>query len=212
MDNGKIKPFGEVLIISTGLSAFSFFISCSYPVRLLAFIFLIFSVFRIARSLPFTKPFYLLTGRIVSLKYLFFGILGGVMAGLLLAYLCRYRFNVHLYPKSTGSFFYIAALIGITEELVFRGYIQGYLSTNSKWLAIIIASLSHTSYKCCLFCSNQSLHPVNIAQLAVYTFIGGLLFGILKEYFRSTIPPAIAHAVFDIIVYAEYTQAPWWVW
>jgi membrane protease YdiL (CAAX protease family) len=75
-----------------------------------------------------------------------------------------------------------------------------------------VSSLLHTVYKCALFVLPVSTNQVNISLLFIWTFLGGLIFGWLKEYSRSAVPPAIAHAIFDIIAYAGYTHAPWWVW
>ncbi|MCK5693629.1 MAG: CPBP family intramembrane metalloprotease, partial [Bacteroidales bacterium] len=48
--------------------------------------------------------------------------------------------------------------------------------------------------------------------LIFWTFLGGLLIGTLRELSGSTIPPVIAHAVFDIILYGGLAIAPVWVW
>jgi membrane protease YdiL (CAAX protease family) len=53
---------------------------------------------------------------------------------------------------------------------------------------------------------------VDTGFLVLYTFIAGMVFGTIKYLSESLIPAIIAHALFDILVYAEFVNAPWWVW
>ncbi len=48
--------------------------------------------------------------------------------------------------------------------------------------------------------------------LVVWTLVGGLLFGLLREKSGSAFPPLIAHAMFDIVLYGGLATAPLWVW
>jgi membrane protease YdiL (CAAX protease family) len=72
--------------------------------------------------------------------------------------------------------------------------------------------LSHTGYKVFLFLSHAVIVNVDTGFLALFTFLAGVVFGTLKYISGSLIPAITAHALFDIIVYAEFVQAPWWVW
>jgi membrane protease YdiL (CAAX protease family) len=59
-------------------------------------------------------------------------------------------------------FVVLACLIGIAEEMVYRGWMQGRLSALGWPAAVLFA--------------------------------------------------AVAHAVFDAVVYSAYAKPPWWVW
>ncbi|MBN2536156.1 MAG: CPBP family intramembrane metalloprotease [Spirochaetales bacterium] len=106
----------------------------------------------------------------------------------------------------------IAPLIGISEELLFRGYIQNRLyKINGLW-AVFLAALSHTIYKCSLMVFPSLFDCTAIPYFAFWTFAGGFLFGILSWKSDTVFPALAGHAVFDIIVYSTYKTAPWWVW
>jgi membrane protease YdiL (CAAX protease family) len=53
---------------------------------------------------------------------------------------------------------------------------------------------------------------INVGFLALWTFGVGLLFGTVRHLSKSLLPSLTAHVLFDILVYAEFTTAPWWVW
>ena len=55
-------------------------------------------------------------------------------------------------------------------------------------------------------------HAIDLHAIMLWTFVGGIVLGILRTVSRSTLPPAVAHATFDLIVYASFAAAPWWVW
>jgi len=138
--------------------------------------------------------------------------IAGVLTGVLFAVMYRWHLDISLFPKSFHLFVIVAALIGCMEELVFRGFIQDYLKSTNGLLSILFSSISHTGYKCCLFLSPAVTTDINIGFLAFWTFIGGILFGTIKHFSKSLLPSLIAHALFDIFVYAGYIGAPWWVW
>jgi membrane protease YdiL (CAAX protease family) len=210
--NSRIIALAEVNLITTALVSFSYFIHYPAPVLWLGYVSLFIAALLIARHIQFPFQYHKFIGEFLFSKKMMFTCIWGLILGILMACIYRYRLAVNPIPPHIGSFMWIAALIGISEELVFRGFILGHLSRFSVWVSIPVASLSHSLYKCCAFLSPIAGHSVNIPLLFVSTFIGGLFFGWLKEYSRSTIPPAIAHGIFDIIVYAEYVKAPWWVW
>ncbi len=205
----KIKRIYEAILCTFGLSVFSFFIHFSFPYRLLSFAGLGSAAFLISRQLPTVKlPLFVK-------KFTFrnaFAILVAIILGLLIAFLYRNSWRITLLPDSIKIFAAIAAVIGIFEEIVFRGFIQGRLKEVNVIFSIFFGSFSHTVYKCCLFLSPVMQGKIDIFFLTFWTFCCGLLFGVLKQYSRSTIPPAIAHAVFDVLVYGQCLIAPWWVW
>jgi membrane protease YdiL (CAAX protease family) len=134
-----------------------------------------------------------------------------VFLGAFLALLCRWQFLMPLLPASLTLFAPVAALIGATEEIVVRGYLQGRLRVLGPLSALLIAAAAHTAYKCALFLP-PAPQPADFLFLAFWTFVGGMLFGDLRETTRSLWPPLLAHAAFDIVLYGGLAQAPWWVW
>jgi membrane protease YdiL (CAAX protease family) len=117
-----------------------------------------------------------------------------------------------LLPTTLTLFAPVAALVGATEEVVYRGYMQGRLRALGPLPAVALAALGHTAYKCALFALPGRLVGIDFGILAACTFLGGLLFGALRERAGSVLPPLVAHACFDILVYGELAHAPWWVW
>jgi len=133
----------------------------------------------------------------------------GLLLGAALAAACRWDFGMGL-PRSLGAFALTGALIGATEELLYRGFVQERLAPLGAWGAVALAAGAHTAYKLCLFVPHSRivLHP---GLLALWTFGSGLLFGALTWRSRSVVPPLLAHALFDTIVYGDQA-APVWVW
>jgi len=137
----------------------------------------------------------------------------GAVLGVGLGLLYRLRWGWPLVPRALTVFAPLSALIGATEELLYRGYVQGRVRRWGPVGAVVAAAFLHAFYKLALFslpleCAGDT-DPV---FLVVVTFLGGLCFGALRELSGSVAPPLLAHVVFDIIVYGERAAAPWWVW
>ncbi|NQT86363.1 CPBP family intramembrane metalloprotease [bacterium] len=133
----------------------------------------------------------------------------GASLGVVMAAACRVDFEMGMFG-SLHTFALTGALIGATEELLYRGCVQERLAPLGALPAVAVAALAHTAYKLCLFA--PSPHPVlHPGLLALWTFGGGLLFGALAWRSRSVVPPLLAHALFDTIVYGDQA-APAWVW
>ncbi|MBN2217294.1 MAG: CPBP family intramembrane metalloprotease [Pirellulales bacterium] len=137
--------------------------------------------------------------------------------GLVLAVCYRRLLEMPGFPSSLHAFVVAAACIGLTEEFLWRGWIQGALAGLLGWpTAVLLAAASHAAYKTALFIFppvGQS--PFSIASLAFLagcTFVVGAGLGFSRVR-QGTIGPAIAfHVVFDILVYGSRATAPWWVW
>jgi membrane protease YdiL (CAAX protease family) len=110
-------------------------------------------------------------------------------------------------PGSLRPFVLAALLIGLTEELIFRGYIFGAFS-RAPALAIGLSAAAHTLYKTALFWSDPGF---SLWQLSLLTLLFGLLLGLMRWDSRSLWPCILFHAVFDVWVYGD-GAAPWWVW
>ena len=111
-----------------------------------------------------------------------------------------------------GSFLLVGAAIGATEELLFRGFIQGRMVRLGAPAAIVLAALAHTSYKTALFALPPEGVAVNLSVLAFFTFLVGAILGLTRHKTGSVIPALSGHMLFDILVYGDWAQAPWWVW
>ncbi len=135
-----------------------------------------------------------------------------LILGLGLGWLTRSTFDLSPLPASVTHFAFVAPLIGATEELIFRGFIQGYLRPIGRIFSVVYASTVHTCYKLLVILSLSLPLQFDFIFLVIWTFVGGLAFGALREGARSSIPPVIAHALFDIVLYGGYAIAPAWVW
>ena len=213
MSGGKrLTVLSEAILCSLGFMVFSFFIHYKSPLRLLSFTALLMSAFIISRNLRSLSDLKRITGESISFKITLLYTIFGIAPGIVLAVCYRLYLNISLFPEWFHIFVVVAALIGCMEELVFRGFIQGHVESINGPFSILFGTLSHTGYKCCLFLSPVITADVDLGLLAFYTFIAGLLFGITRHLSKSLLPALSAHALFDILVYAEFVSAPWWVW
>jgi membrane protease YdiL (CAAX protease family) len=210
--------FLEIFLLTIFMGIFGLCIHSSFPYKLISLSGLVFLCFIIAfrllknnhKSVPFLitffgiKPF---TGK--ALVYTILCLMGGLILGMAL----RAWKKAPLIP-GTVTFFAIgiAPLIGMSEELLFRGYIQNRLYEINGLPAVILAALSHTIYKCSLMVLPPLFNGAKIPYFALWTFTGGLLFGILSKKSNTVYPALAGHAVFDIVVYGASETAPWWGW
>ena len=207
----NLNIYTQAILCCLGFMIFSFFIHSSFPLITISFIGLAFPAAIIGVQINSFSDLIQKIDFIFPKKiglYLFIGL----QLGLIYAIVYRNISGMKLFPVSLTQFAATAAVIGATEEIIFRGFIQKYFKKISLIFALLFATFSHTAYKCCLFLSPAISVDVNIYFLAIWTFVGGLLFGILKEISKSVVPAVIAHMLFDILVYGECLNAPWWVW
>jgi len=210
--NNKFKSLQVAILCSFSLIVFSFFIHYDLPFRLLSFSALLVPAWYFSRNLYSNSDLKKLTGESTSLLTTILYIFAGILLGMLFVILYRWHLEISLFPKSFHLFVFMAAFIGCIEELVFRGFIQDYVKNINAPFSILFSTISHTAYKCSLFLSPMVTAEINIGFLAFWTLIAGLLLGTIKHISKSILPSLIAHAIFDILVYAEFVSAPWWVW
>lgn len=208
----RLAVLSGATFCTTGLMVFSFFIHYEFPVRIIAFVSLLIPAIIISRNIRSPEELKKIAGENLSYKKILSNIALGITAGTGLAIFYRWHLDISLFPRSFHFFVITAAIIGSMEELVFRGFIQEYVKSINGPFSILFSTLSHTGYKCCLFLSPVIAGNVDTGFLAIWTFGAGLLFGTIRHFTRSLLPSLVAHAIFDILVYAEYTGAPWWVW
>lgn len=202
----------EALLCVTGLVVFSIFSHKKFLPFILSLAGLLLVAVIIIRNSSSIKRVKLLFGiNNVSGKVLIYLIIS-LLFGILIAVAYRkYQYNSVL-PARLTNIAMLAALTGSLEEIIFRGFLQGYTRQISILFSIIFAIIAHTAYKCSFFMSHQSVYETDILFLMKWTIYGGIVFSILREYSNNILPPLIGHAVFDIIVYGDYLQSPWWLW
>ena len=201
----------EVLLFSAGLAVFSCFIQHPFPVVLLAGAGLFIPAFIISRHLQGLKDVPPVFGLPLPQRKILY-VAAGLLLGVVYALVYRATRPVSLFPVMLTGFAIPAALIGAAEELVFRGFLQGLCRKLSVLFAVFFATVAHTLYKGCLFLSPANTTEVRMTTLLIWTFVGGLAFGMLREKAKSSIPAVLAHLVFDVLVYGELMKAPGWVW
>ncbi|HBC78530.1 MAG TPA: hypothetical protein DEO60_06150 [Bacteroidales bacterium] len=208
----RLVVLSEAIICSLGLMIFSYFIQLNFPVRFLAFTALFVSAFVISINIRSFTDLKKITGEYISCKKTVLHLITGIVMGIMLILLYRWHLGISLFPASIHPFVITAALIGCVEELVFRGFLQEYVRSFNSPFSILFSTLSHTGYKCCLFLSPATAGDINVGFLFLWTFIAGILLGTVRHLSKSLLPSLTAHALFDVMVYAEFVTAPWWVW
>lgn len=139
-------------------------------------------------------------------------ILPAIGLGIGLALLTRNRFDLSIFPPRVTGIALLAPLVGLVEELIFRGYMQGHLRPMGRIFSILYAATAHSSYKVLVILSLGLTLQFDFFFLAFWTFVGGLLIGILREMSGHSLPPMAAHGAFDVLMYGGLATAPVWVW
>jgi membrane protease YdiL (CAAX protease family) len=206
------RPAAEAGAASAGLVLFALTAHSGLPWVLAGAGGLVVAAVAIGRSLRAAdSPAEMLGFARFSPKVIAFAAAGFLFGGGL-GVLYRAAWRLDALPAGLEAFVVVACLVGAAEELVYRGYVQGRLRVLGGPAAICLAAVAHTAYKSALFVLPASPVEINYAFLAIWTLAGGIAFGLLREFSRSILPPAAAHAAFDLVVYGALAQAPWWVW
>jgi membrane protease YdiL (CAAX protease family) len=200
----------EIILLSFFILLFAFLVSWKEPVKWIAFIPLSCAALIMGRQLSFANLFRSGLFRFDYNKLLYAA--AGVLMGIAGAMYYRGIYAMPLLPANYRGFVLLAVCIGTMEELVFRGYFYGRLQHLHPVIAITGAALIHAAYKAALF-----LSPVTAGITPIWLFFSWsagafLLIGLLRYLSNSIWPPILAHAVFDLLVYAENAEAPVWVW
>ncbi len=207
-----VRPVLMAAMATAGMVVFALAAHTSFPTFLVALAGLVFTTLAIGLSFrQGASPAELFgTGRITRTALLWSGV--GLVLGTGLALLFRFFFQQPLLLTALQPFVLSAAAIGAAEELLFRGFVQGRLNRLGWPAAVVLASLAHTAYKSSLFVFPTDGWTTNFLALALFTFLGGSLFGWTRQVSSSVFPPLVAHVLFDILVYGDWASAPWWVW
>lgn len=136
-------------------------------------------------------------------------LVAGALLGILFAIVLRWDHWRPLVPSSVTLFLPVAACIGFSEEVAFRGFILGRLQSSLGWIpAILLSAIAHSAYKVALFINMPAIGPV---YLGAFTLAAGILLGYLRQLSRSIWPCVAFHVLFDILVYGD-VSTPWWIW
>jgi membrane protease YdiL (CAAX protease family) len=200
------------ILCSLGLMIFSYFIHSQFPFILVSYGALVIVAFLMAKQLKSMADLKKITGEFSFSPMSLLFISTGMVIGIGMAVMYRWHLDASLFPGPLLPFALVAALIGSMEELVFRGFIQEQVRNVNGLFSILFSAFSHTGYKCCLFMAPVIASGLDIGFLAVWTFGAGVLSGTLRHFSKSVWPSVIAHALFDILVYGEFSHPPWWVW
>ncbi len=206
------RPVLEAAAASAGMVLFALFVRSGRPwvvvsgAGLLVTAVAVASSFRVERRPAEILGLSPLSGKVAAYVILACAVGAG------LGVLHRVVWEMGALPSGVGRFVLVASAIGAAEELLYRGYVQGRLRRLGLVAAVLLAAAAHTAYKAALFAFPPDGVVIDLEFLAVWTLIGGVVFGALRELSGSVLTPLAAHVVFDIVVYGENVQAPWWVW
>lgn len=208
----KQKALIRSICLTGALWVFALFIHSPFPLKSLSIVGVILSSYFIStiyiqnRTNTFSIPFWQLRNSLLLT------IAASLTISLLISMLYRYSIDLPIMPRYLETYSVVFVLIGFSEEIVFRGIVQGEASLWNKSGAIVVGAAAHAGYKSLLFVlSNQSI-DTNISNLFLLTFIAGLGLGFTRYRTESLWPCLLAHGLLDLWVYAEQSAAPWWVW
>jgi len=209
---GLARPLMEAAVASAGLCLFALFAHTHLPVFLLAAVGLLGTTMAVQHSIRREPSLESMLGLAALSRRGAVLLVVGVLLGAGLGVLYRTFWGWPALPGDLGRFALAAGMIGATEELVYRGYVQGRLRRLGWVAAVVLAALAHTAYKSALFAFPEATVLIDFRFLAAWTFVGGCVFGMLRQFSGSVLPPVAAHVLFDLVVYGDRVEAPWWVW
>jgi membrane protease YdiL (CAAX protease family) len=191
---------------------FALFAHSRSPALLLALTGLLITALAVTSSFRGNEPVVSIFGLATPSRAVLWWILPALTLGAGLSILFRWTEARALLPESLHLFLLVAASIGAAEELLFRGFIQGRLRPLGWPAAVFLAAAAHAGYKVALFVFPPEEMVIRYGTLGLWTLGVGVVLGLMRHHSRSVIPPLAAHALFDILVYGDWSQAPWWVW
>jgi membrane protease YdiL (CAAX protease family) len=131
---------------------------------------------------------------------------------LLLGLLARNAEGLPLLPIGLEWFVLVSMAIGATEELMFRGMIQGEAARWHAHGAVWLSAFIFAVYKTAILIWPDG-KPITLPlTLFAFTFPAALGLGYLRKQTGSIMPGMLAHMLFDLILYGDSHEAPWWVW
>jgi membrane protease YdiL (CAAX protease family) len=198
-------PYLKVAFVCLATGIFGFFIHHPLPLQLLSFGAITYISFVIAKDGELLMP--IIPPRSVHLKSAWMII--GVLAAYITAFELRLEAGLPFQFSHLTSFALVAILIGIMEEVLFRGWMLSQFKRHI-WIGVVITSLAHASYKSVLFFSPYLAYTVYPLHLFILTWKAGLFLGLSRVLSGSIWPAILAHALFDMLIYGDQSM-PWWV-
>jgi membrane protease YdiL (CAAX protease family) len=208
----EYKALLSVLGVIGGMCIFGLFIHANSWLRVISFAGLTSSAVFISRSVRDIRSLLHVLGIGPFPPQVIYYSMAGIIFGTLLGLVYNFFKADSLLPPTLTRFALMAPLIGITEELVFRGFVQSRSASSGAMASVLIAASGHTLYKYLVIETVQAEMNTDIPSLVIMTFLVGVVFGIMRVASRSVFPPAFAHALFDILVYGGVSLAPVWIW
>jgi membrane protease YdiL (CAAX protease family) len=202
----------SAILVIGGICIFGMFIHADSLLRIISFTGLTIAAVVISLSVRDIKSLLYVLGIVPFTRKVIYYSVAGIILGMLLGLMYNFIKADSLLPMTLTKFALMAPLIGITEELVFRGFVQSRSASSGPLASVIITASGHTLYKYLVIMTVPVDLNTDIPSLVLLTFLAGVVFGIMREASRSVIPPALAHALFDIIVYGGASLAPVWIW
>ena len=212
ISDNRIQHLIETTLALTGICIFALFIHGRPVHRMIALAALSVAAVVISLSISDGQSLLKYLGLSEFSKKIGVYSLIGLGLGILMALRCRSISNMALLPRTLTVIAVVAPIIGITEELLFRGFLQGKLSGINIYTAVILPTFGHTLYKYLILRSLPVAIGIDFLSLVVFTFIAGLMCGVLRVLSKSIIPACVTHATFDILVYGGLSTWPVWVW
>ena len=210
--NEKISVLLETAILVAGIAVFALFIQKDGYLIAVAFGGLLLASGVIATIIVKTDYSLDLLGLDrFNKKILWYGI-AAVLVGALPAFYGRYCYDLTDFPQSLTIIALVSPLIGITEEIIFRGYLQGRLRIIGVVGCVSIPAAAHSIYKFLVLLSVNDLVVVNYPYLILLTFGFGIIVGLMRAGSGSLVPCMVAHASFDVLMYGDFSSMPVWVW
>jgi membrane protease YdiL (CAAX protease family) len=210
--NSPSSSMINMLLFAAGIGLFALYIQGNGLAPFIAIAGLLLPAFALYRMVIAIGDAHKIWGNSKSRKFQLAFMFTGVAVGIAAGILYRQSIGSDNFPANITLFALIAAAIGATEEILFRGVVFYLMQKQHIFITIIISALLHASYKSLLFLSPFIQHPVDTWYLFYVTFLAGIVLGILRYFAASIAPPLLAHSTWDILVYGHSDEAPWWVW
>jgi len=209
---GKSNALLSAILVIGGMCIFGIFIHADFWWRIISFAGLALAAIVISLSVRDIKSLLSVLGIVPFTRKVIYYCIAGIIFGMLLGLVYNFIKADSMLPATLTRFALIAPLIGITEELVFRGFVQSRSASSGALASVLIAASGHTLYKYLVITTVPVDLNTYIPSLVLLTFLAGVVFGMMREASRSIVPPALAHGLFDIIVYGGASLAPVWIW
>jgi membrane protease YdiL (CAAX protease family) len=213
MNSRGRESLTDVIVVAVGMLVFALFAHRDLPLILIPVVVLGIIAVHVSRSLPVgaqtAQP--VSRGAIYGRLLLFSAV--GITLGIVAASAYRRDAGLSPLPQAVQPFVLVSCAVGVCEELLYRGWMLTRIGTHRWPTAIAATALAHALYKTALFAwPATGVTSANLAWILIWTTAGGLVLGALRVASRSVVPPALAHAAFDFVLYGAFVQAPWWVW